>query len=596
MSSRNLLFGLILIVATTLAYQPAWRGKLIWDDDLYLKSAHSSSLVGIWAQPKTTQQYHPLVGTFFWIENKLWDDSMLGHHLLNILLHVCSALLLFKILEQLAVPGAWLTAAIFALHPVQVESVAWLVELKNTLSGFLFFSALLIYLRFDQTRNKLSYFLVLLLFLLGLSAKTIIAVFPIAIFIVIWWKRGRIDWKRDLLPLVPFIVIADVAGAITGWMEQNFSAGPGETFNFSIIERFLIAGRLFWFYLGKLFWPENLMMIYPAWSVSATVWWQYLFLIAALALFAGLWLARPKSRAPFAGVLWFLLILFPMLGFFNQSFYMSGLGPSHHAAIFRADHFQYLASIGITAVLFGWVAAFLNRASRTWRIIGYASCVALLITVATLTWRQSRLYRDSETMFRDVVAKNPGSPTAHNNLGSALTDRGETDEAIVQFRKALEIKPDYQLASYNLGAALVQQGNVDEAIPHLRAVLRANPNHPRAYYTLANALSKQGDLNEAIAYYGRALRLTPDFPEAHTNLANLMLERGNNSGAIEHYREALRLQPNNPQAHYNLAVGLVRNSEADAAIAELRTALQIDPAYPDAEPLLRDLLARRKQP
>src|SRR5437867_1886135 len=408
MSSRNLLFALILIVATTLAYQPAWHGKLIWDDDLYLKSAHSTSLGGIWTRPQTTQQYHPLVGSVFWIENRLWDDSMLGHHLLNILLHAGSALLLFKILEQLAVPGAWLTAAVFALHPVQVESVAWLVELKNTLSGFLFFSALLLYLRFDRTRSKLLYVLVLFLFLLGLTAKTIAAVFPAAILILLWWKRGKLTWKRDLKPLLPFFPVAVMAGIITAWMEQNFSVERGETFDFSIVERFLIAGRLFWFYLGKLFWPANLMMIYPTWSVSTTVWWQYLFLIATLALFAGLWLARRKARAPFAGVLWFLLILFPMLGFFNQSFYMSGLGPSRHAAIFRADHFQYLASAGIIALVSGWTAAVLNRASRSWRIIGFAGCVALLITVAALTWQQSRLYRDSETMFCDVVSKNPG--------------------------------------------------------------------------------------------------------------------------------------------------------------------------------------------
>ena len=147
MSIRNWLFGLILIVATTLAYKPAWRGGLIWDDDLYLRSAKSQSLADIWTRPPNTQQYHPLIGTVFWIENKLWDDSLVGHHLFNVLLHAVSALLLFKILERLEIPGAWLAAAVFALHPVQVESVAWLVELKKTLSGFLFFSAVLVYLR-----------------------------------------------------------------------------------------------------------------------------------------------------------------------------------------------------------------------------------------------------------------------------------------------------------------------------------------------------------------------------------------------------------------------------------------------------------------
>src|SRR5262249_17663678 len=219
------LFGLVLIVATTLAYQPCWRGGLIWDDDLYLKNAKSASLTEIWLRPPNTQQYHPLVGTVFWTENKLWDDSMLGRHLLNTFLHACAALLLFKILEQLKVPGAWLAAAIFALHPVQVESVAWLVELKNTLSGFLFFGAIYLYLRFDQSRAKWLYLAALLLFVLGLLAKAIVAVFPLVILIIIWWKRGRIDWKRDLLPLTPFFPVAAVAGIATDWMEQNFAAG-----------------------------------------------------------------------------------------------------------------------------------------------------------------------------------------------------------------------------------------------------------------------------------------------------------------------------------------------------------------------------------
>jgi len=552
MSIRNWLFGLILIVATTVAYQPAWRGGLVWDDDLYLKSAKSSSLTEIWAHPRTTQQYHPLIGTVFWIENKLWDDSLVGHHLFNILLHAASALLLFKILERLEIPGAWLAAAVFALHPVQVESVAWLVELKNTLSGFLFFSAVLVYLRFDQTRNKLHYAAALFLFVLGLLAKTIVAVFPLAILIIVWRKRGRIEWKRDVLPLTPFFPLAAVAGILTGWMEQSFAAGEHEVFDYSLLERFLIAGRLFWFYLGKIFWPSDLMMIYPAWTVSTAAWWQYIFPIAAVALFIGLWLVRRKSRASFAGVLYFTVILFPMLGFFNQSYYMGDLG--QHSAIFRADHFQYLAIVGIIVPLTAAGTILWNRIrARVLKLAGAMAFLGVLVLLVAATWAQSGNYINAETCFRAVLSKNPDSPTAHNNLAGALMDRGATEEAIVHFRKALEIKADYEFANYNLAAALVQHGELDEAIIRLKSVLRENPNDPRAYYTLANALSKQGDHNEAIAYYGRALRLAPDFPDAHTNLATLMLEGGNTSGALEHYREALRLRPDYREARENLA-------------------------------------------
>jgi tetratricopeptide (TPR) repeat protein len=594
MSIRNWLFGLILIVATTLAYKPAWHGGLIWDDDLYLKSTKASSLTQIWTRPPTTQQYHPLIGTVFWIENKLWDDSLVGHHFFNILLHAASALLLFKILERLEIPGAWLAAGVFALHPVQVESVAWLVELKNTLSGFLFFAAILLYLRFDESRSKLQYAAVVCLFLLGLLAKSIVAMFPLVVLIIIWWKRGRIEWKRDVLPLAPFFPLAAVAGILTAWMEQSFAAGEHEVFDYSLLDRFLIAGRLFWFYLGKIFWPADLVMIYPAWTVSTAAWWQYIFPIAAVALFIGLWLVRRMSRAPFAGVLYFTVILFPMLGFFNQSYYMGDLG--QHSAIFRADHFQYLGIVGIVVPLAAAGAILWNRIrARVFKVVVATASFGVLAVLAAETWAQSGNYVNAETCFRAVLSKNPDSPTAHNNLAGALMDRGATEEAILHFRKALEIKADYEFANYNLAAALVQHGDLDEAIVRLKSVLRENPNDPRAYYTLANALSKQGDHNEAIAYYGRALRLAPDFPDAHTNLASLMLERGNTSGAIEHYREALRLQPNSPQAHYNLAVGLVRSGESDSAIAELRITLQLDPEYPDAAPLLRDLLARKQR-
>jgi len=586
MSLRNWLFGLALIVATTLAYKPAWHGGLIWDDDLYLKYAKSSSLTEIWTHPRTSQQYHPLVGTVFWIENRLWDDSMLGHHLLNILLHAGSALLLFKILEQLDIAGSWLAATVFALHPVQVESVAWLVELKNTLSGFLFFSAVLSYLRFDESRKKRLYSLALVLFLLGLTAKAIVAIFPIAILIIIWWKRGRVEWKRDVWPLLPFIVLAAVAGGIAGWMERKFSGAEGGGFEMSIWQRFLIAGRAFWFYLAKLFWPTDLTLIYPRWNVSSAIWWQYVFSASAILLITVAWLFRRRSRAPLAALLFFGAILFPLLGFFNVYYF---------AFAFVADHFQYLASAGIIALVCGAAAKFLNRANAPGRMAGYAAGILVVSTLAALTWRQSRNYQDAETCFREVLSKNPESPTAHNNLAATLMDRGAVDEAILHYRKALELKPDYRFANYNLGAALVKQGDLNEAIVRLKSVLRENPNDPQAYYNLANALSKQGDQNDAIAYYGRALRLVPDFPDAHTNLANLMLERGDTSGALEHYREVLRLQPTNPQAHYNLAVGLVRNGELDAAIPELRTTLKLDPEYPDAEPLLRDLLARKQR-
>jgi tetratricopeptide (TPR) repeat protein len=598
MSSRNWLFGLILVVATTLAYQPAWNGKPIWDDDIHITSAELSSLHGlgrIWTDPDAAPQYYPLLHTAFWIEHKLWGTWPLPYHLLNIALHALTALLLWRILERLQLPGAWLAAGIFALHPVLVESVAWISELKNTLSGALCAGAALLYLKYDQERKRRSYIIALALFICGVMTKTVIVTLPAVLLVIFWWKRGTVSWKRDIAPLLPFFVVGLAAGLVTIWAEQKFSIERGERFDFSLLERFLIAGRLFWFYLGELLWPRDLMLIYPAWNISQAIWWQYLFPFAALVLFFGLWIFRKKARGPLAAAICFLLMLFPVLGFFNLSFFMSAVGADHHTAIFRADHFQYLATIAIIVPI-SYGAAWLTRQMKgSICPVVYLGSVALLLLLAGLTWAQSAIYRDAETCFRAVIAKNPNSATARSNLGSALLKEGSVDEAIAQLKRSVEIDPDYQFGHYNLAAALVQKGEPDEAIPHLRTVLKANPNHAKAYYTLGNALSKKGQTDEAVNSYKRTLQLEPDFPDAHTNLANLLLEKGEFDEAVMHYRAALKLQPEAAGAHYNLAVGLVRKGESDSAIEELRVALRIDPAYPDAEPLLRDLLARKSR-
>jgi len=599
MSSRNWLFGLILIVATTVAYQPAWNGKPIWDDEIHITQPVLRSVNGlarIWTDPSAAPQYYPVLHTLFWVEYKLWDGWPLPYHLVTILLHAILALLIAGILRKLEVPGAWLAAFIFALHPVHVESVAWLSEIKNTLSGVLGAGAMLAYLNYDRDRQSRAYLLAIALFIVGLMAKTAIVALPVVLLIIFWWKRGKLTWVRDLKPIVPFFVVALLAGIVTVWVEQKFCAEHGEKFNFSLVDRCLIAGRLFWFYLSNLFWPANLTIIYPRWQISVAVWWQYLFPVATCALFAGLWVLRRKTRGALAAALCFVAFLFPVLGFLNLSYFMSCPPPFDHAAIFRADHFQYLADISIIALVSVGVAWLWDRSRDQSRFLLSVCCLALLAFLAASTWAYSRNYRDNETCFRDVLSKNPNSATAHNNLANILRQKGQLDEAIVHYRRALDLEPEYQFGRFNLGSTLLEQGSAAEAIGWLKAVLRADPNNAKAYYVLANALSKKGERNEAIAYYGRALRLEPDFADVHTDLANVLLEKDNLEEALVHYREALRLQPDNPGAHYNLAVGLVHKGDADSAIAELRIALQIDPAYPDAAPLLRDLLARKTQP
>jgi tetratricopeptide (TPR) repeat protein len=597
-SSRNWLFGLVLIGATALAYQPAWNGKPIWDDDLHITPPELRSLHGlirIWTEPSAAPQYYPLLHTVFWTEHKLWGDWPLPYHLVNVALHALTALLILKILQRLELPAAWLAAAIFALHPVMAESVAWISELKNTLSGAFCAASALIYLKFDDSRGRGACLIALLLFLAGVMTKTVVVTLPAVLLIIFWWKRGTLKWKRDVVPLAPFFLIGFAAGLVTVWAEQKFCAEQGETFNFTLIERFLIAGRLFWFYLGELLWPRNLMLIYPAWDIHQSDLSQYVFPVAAAFLFLALWMIRNTARGPFAATCCFAVMLSPVLGFFNLSYFMSGLGPDHHAAIFRADHFQYLAAVAVFAVIATGFDYLIRPTKTNLRPVLYAGSILVLFFLASLTWAQSSNYRDAETAFRAVIAKNPNSPTAQSNLGGAVLKRGAIDEAIVHSRKSLELEPNFQFGHYNLGLALLQKGNLDAAIEELREVLAINPNDFKTYYTLGNALSKKGEVDEAAASYQNALKLQPDLVDAHTNLANVLLEKAEIDAALTHYRKVVELEPDSPGSHYNLAVGLARKGEIDPAIAELRIALRIDPKYPDAEPLLRDLLAQQSR-
>lgn len=523
----------------------------------------------------------------------MWDDAVLPYHLVTILCHALVALLIWRILRKLSVPGAWLAAAVFALHPVHVESVAWLSEVKNTLSGVFAAGALLAYLAYDEDRHRGSYFLALALFALGLLTKTAIVALPAVMLIVFWWKRGSLEFRRDVLPLAPFFALGLVAAIVTVWVEQKFCAEHGETFNFTLLDRCLVAGSLFWFYLGNVFWPSNLSLIYSSWNIDSTQWWQYLFPISTVALVVVCWLVRNRCRAPLAVLLCFGAFLFPVLGFFNLSFFMTTSEGAPHSAIFRADHFQYLADIPVIAFVCAVGADLWRQSAATVRSVLATGATLILLLLTFLTTMQSRTYRDTETCFRNVVAKNPDSPTARNNLGNMLRQKGAFDEAIEQYRRAIEIDPNYQFARVNLGVTLVQKGDPASAIPLLQEALRKNPNDPKASYSLGAALAQTGWPEEAIACYNHALQLQPDFVDAHTNVANLLLERGDNESAMLHFRKAVELQTDSPMTHYNLAVALTRNGDDEAAIAELRAALKLDPDYADADPLLQDLLSRK---
>jgi tetratricopeptide (TPR) repeat protein len=542
---RDGLGGLLLLIATLLAYQPAWNGQPVWDDAAHLTYPEHRSLHGlvrIWTEPGATQQYYPMVYSVFWVEQKLWGYSMLGYHLVNILLHVSAAFLLLKILRTLQIPAAWLAVAIFALHPLQVESVAWLSELKNTLSGVCYFGSALAYLRFDRTRDKTAYAAALVLFVLGLLAKTVIATLPAALLVVFWWQRGKLSWKRDVLFLIPFFAVGIAAGLFTSSMEREHVGAQGSEFNFTLVERFLIAGRAFWFYLGKLIWPADLIFSYPRWHVSQGVGWQYLFPIGAVLLLSVAGLMSKKTRGPLAALLFFAGTLFPALGFFNvYPFKFS----------FVADHFQYLACCGpIVAASVGIHNLCQRLGSQKWeKSLG----AVLLACLGLLTWRQSQIYTDLETLWRATIARNPECWLALDGLGAILYEKGHADQAISLFRSSLAIQPNNAEGQNNLGAALAKKGSVDEATLCFQKAVAIRPGFAEAYRNLGTSLLQSGHLDEAIFAFQQAVTFRPDYASAYYDLGNALLQKGLANDASVQFQKLLALQPDSAEAQRTLA-------------------------------------------
>jgi tetratricopeptide (TPR) repeat protein len=571
----------LLLSATLIAYSPALNGEFLWDDDGHVTKPAVQSLHGlwrIWFQVGATQQYYPVLHSAFWIEHRLWGDSVLGYHLTNVLLHVMAACLVVRVMRRISLPGAWLAGFLFALHPVCVEAVAWIAEQKSTLSTVFYLGAALTYLRFDQTRRKTLYFSALGLFVLALLSKTVTATLPAALLLVFWWQRKTISWKRDLRPLLPWFAIGIAAGLFTAWVERRYVAAEGPDFELTLLQRCLLASRAIFFYFGKLVWPFNLTFTYPRWKVDQSAWWQYGFLLGVLAVGAGLWLWSPRRRGPLAAFLFFAGTLFPALGFFN-------VYPFIYSYV--ADHFQYLASLGVFAPIAYGLTLALGRIPRNVRWAAPLACTVLLAALGALTWQQSNMYQDSETLYRATLQRNPGSWMAHNNLGSILVKTpGRAPEAIAEFEAALRIRPGYAEAHNNLANVLEEiPGRLPEAVTHLQEALRGRPGDAAIHNNLGSVLSKiPGRLPEAVTEYEAALRIDPDFVYAHNNLGIALMQiPERRPEGIGHIRTALRLAPNIAELHNSLANALVEvPGRLPEEIAEYEAALRIEPDYEEA--------------
>jgi tetratricopeptide (TPR) repeat protein len=589
--AAGLLFGVALV-----CYWPALRGGFLWDDDFHVTKPELRSWSGlgrIWTDLHATKQYYPVLHSAFWVEHRLWGDATVGYHWVNLVLHCTSCCLLALLIRRLgpgapaapakaagAPPGAWsamapwLAALVFAVHPVCVETVAWISEQKNTLSLLFYLLAALAYLDFAQGRRRATYCWASLFFVLALLSKSVTATLPAALLVVLWWKNGRIAPRRDVLPLVPWFVAAAADGVFTAWVERTLIGAEGPAFDLSIGQRILLAGHVVWFYLGKLCWPLDLAFTYPRWNVGAEASGWFGYLAALVAVTAALWLARRRFRGPLAAWLIFIGSLFPVLGFVNVYPFVFS---------YVADHYQYLAGISIVAFASAGAALWLSHRTAPVRLGGWVLAAALVAALAIRTRRECYFYRDSETLYRETLRRNPASWMAHNNLGQILVNEGQVDAAIEHYRLALASYAGFPGTYDDLAVALLKKGQVDEAIVQLRKAAALDPYDAMAHDNLGLALRRKGMIDEALAEFQLALGIRPEDISARFNYAQALLRARRTGEAVAQYGKILESEPENIEARLRLGGVLERLGRTDEALAQFQRAVELRPDNPDAE-------------
>jgi tetratricopeptide (TPR) repeat protein len=574
-----------LFAAAVLAYLPALNGGRILDDDLHITRPDLQPVSGlwrIWFQLGATQQYYPVLHSAFWIEHRAWGDGVFGYHLANVLLHAGAACLIPVIMRRLRLPGGWLAAFVFALHPVCVESVAWIAEQKNTLSTVFGLGAAAAYLRFDELRSRRHYWLGFGLFALSALSKTAVVTIPAALLVVVWWKRGRIGWNRDVRPLLPWFAVAGAVGLVTVTVERRLFAGIAVDLALTPAQRFLVAGRAFWFYLGKVLWPSGLTFFYPRWAVGASGW-EVLYPLAAIGLGVGLWFLSRWTRGPLAAYLCFAGTLVPVLGFFNVEWFVFS---------YVADHLQYLACLGLIIPGSALAALGARRLSPAFRPLAPWAAASLVAALGLATWFQCGRYADPVTFYGTAAELSPDSAVAHNHYGAALAAvPGRMPEAIRQFRIALRLSPDFGEIHENLGTALLRYPDRrEEAVAELEAAVRLRPDRKEAHGKLALALSGiPGREEEAVAQFEATLRIDPADPYVLEALGEVLMRMpGRGPDAERAFEAAIRLKPDYAVAENDLGIVLAQTpGRLPEAVAAFAAAVRLDPTLVAAQNNLR---------
>ena len=584
-----LAIGLLIVVS----YLPAmlWGG-FVWDDKILTNAEpvrEVSGLWQIWFSPSAIGEeghYWPLVYTTFWLEHKLWGFSPTGYHVVNVLLHLANTLLVWHILRRLTVSGAWMVAAVFAVHPLHVESVAWVIERKDVLSGLFYLAAMLGWLRFVEQPRPRRYVWPLALYVAALLSKSIAVTLPAALLICHWWKQSRVT-STDLLRLVPLGVVGLV---ITVGDLSFYQSMEAVSLGYSLTERMLIAARALWFYAGKLLWPFELAVIYPFWDIRVADSLAWGYLIAAIALTVALWHFRMQlGRGPLAGALFFAVTLSPVLGFIDYGYMQYA---------FVADRFQYLAGIGVLAVVIGSATYGVRRLLGLWQKGALGIGAVVLVVLGVLTWRQASVYRDDETLHRHIISHNPQARNAHLNLGIVLYNQRRYEEALEVAHIAVERRPDYSKAHTSLGLILSELGSFEEAETHLRRAIALDPQGRDTHLKLGEALYNQRRYEEALKATRVAVEQAPDLSKAHANLGVVLKALGRYEEAIDALAQAAALDPDSTQTaaelNFHMGQAAQKNGQPEAAEYYIH-ALELDPHHAQALHWLAMLRAKQQR-
>ena len=546
----------VILMVSLWIYSPVFDGDWLWDDD-YLITANPvvqspDGLASFWVAPKTAD-FFPLTMSALWVMWKCFGMDSTGYHIVSVVFHALGACLIWALLRAMRLRGAWLAGLIFAVHPLAVESVAWVSELKNTFSLPFFLAAACFFVRFEDTGRRGFYWAALVFFLAAMLAKSSAVMFPVVMLLYVWWRRDRIGW-RDLWNAAPFFLISLLLGLVTLHFQHSRAIGNEPIPIGGLDSRFAVAGMAIFFYLSKILWPALLLPIYPSWDANPPEFSQFLAWPVLAGILGFFWIRRKTwGRHALFGVGFYLITILPVLGFVAMSYMRVG---------FVADHFLYIPMIGIVALVVGAGTRASEWGDAKWRPY-FGIVVAVVVGMLTFwSHRYAGIWENEDKLWSYTLQHNWECWQAHNRIGTREFNSGNVDVALDHFREATQLRPDLAETQNNLGSAVLAKKDTKAAIQHFQ----------------------------------EALRLSPDIVAIQANLARALLLDNQPALAAELYADLCRRYPDNPTFLCNLGVTLYQSGKKPEAIASFRRALEIDPNLPDARENLRAAMEEAKNP